>query len=288
MTSSFIEERRSRYAGFKTRELVVEGRDPTVLLLHGFGDTADAWRLVLDLLHDHGQAAVAVDLPGFGQADRLREGELLPQLDAFLGQVIRQHGADHPVVVAGNSLGAAAAVRAARNNDLPVAAVLALGVAGITWTPLTASVATAAAALKYLPAFLIPRRVHRAVMRRALSYLLYGERSAVDPQVVATFGDSVADIAAARRLLRLGAGFKAELARTRHHGGVNVPMTVIHGTSDRLVPVSASRILHAANPGSRLVVLSRIGHCPQLDAAGVVARHACELTRRNTDDKEIS
>jgi pimeloyl-ACP methyl ester carboxylesterase len=62
-----IVERRSTYAGFQTRELVVTGRGPTVLLLHGFGDSADTWRPVLTLLAEAGQAAIAVDLPGFGK-----------------------------------------------------------------------------------------------------------------------------------------------------------------------------------------------------------------------------
>jgi len=112
MTMSFIEERRAVYAGFGTRELAVAGNGPTILLVHGFGDAADGWRLVLDLLQDAGQAAVAVDLPGFGQADPLDEGELLPQLDAFVAAAIRAYGGTEGVVVVGNSLGGAAAARA--------------------------------------------------------------------------------------------------------------------------------------------------------------------------------
>jgi pimeloyl-ACP methyl ester carboxylesterase len=82
--------------------------------------------------------------------------------------------------------------------------------------------------------------------------------------------------------------FKAELDRSRHHGGIGIPMTVVHGRRDRLVPVSASRVLYEANPGSRLVVLERAGHCPQLDAPRAVAHYARELARIATATKEIS
>jgi pimeloyl-ACP methyl ester carboxylesterase len=288
MDTSFIEERRAAYAGTRTRELAVAGSGPTVLLLHGFGDAADTWRPVLKLLHAAGQAAVAVDLPGFGHADPLAAGELLPQLDTFVAAAMRAYAATKGVVVVGNSLGAAVAARAARNKDLPTAAVMPLDIAGVTWTPLAASVGALAAGLRIASAMPVPRSVHRRMLTLSLSRLLYGDRSAVDPAVVARFVDNYPDVSATHRRFLLGARFKAELDRTRRHGGIGVPMTVIHGARDRLVPVSASRILHQANPGSQLVVLDSAGHCPQLDAAAVVAHHARQRAVTSTADEEIS
>jgi pimeloyl-ACP methyl ester carboxylesterase len=287
MVPSFIAERRSTYAGTRTRELAVAGSGPTVLLLHGFGDSADTWRPVLERLHDAGRAGLAVDLPGFGDADPLREGELLPQLDIFVAEVIRKYGVNEHVVVVGNSLGAAVAVRAGRDTRLPITAVVALGVAGVNWTRLTASVRLIAAILSFVPMVPIPQRIHRIALRRALSHLLYGDRSAVDRRVVADFAERIPDTRAIRRLTHLGAGFVTELNRTRHHGGVVVPMTVIHGGRDRLIPLSAAHILHGANAGSRLVVIDRAGHCPQLDAVDIVTRHACEFAGDSTPEKEI-
>jgi pimeloyl-ACP methyl ester carboxylesterase len=288
MIGSFIGERRSEYAGSWTRELVVAGNGPAIVLVHGFGHAADAWRPVLDLMYEAGQTAVAVDLPGFGHADPLADGELLPQLDEFLAAVIRHYGNSKGVVLVGNSLGAAAALRAARNKELPIAAIMPLGVAGIAWNRLTASVNVLATWLQVLSAVPVPRVVHRIVLRWTLSRWLYGERSAVDPQVVEGLIEIIPDLKTTGRLVQLGAKFKEELDRTRDHGGIGVQMTVIHGARDRLVPVSASRILHEANPGSRLIVLERAGHCPQLDAAHVIVRRARELARVSTDWKEIS
>jgi pimeloyl-ACP methyl ester carboxylesterase len=286
--ASFIEERRATHAGVQTRELVVTGSRPTVLLLHGFGDSADTWRPVLSLLREAGQAAIAVDLPGFGRADPLARGDLLPQLDAFVAAVIRAYAATTGVVVVGNSLGGAAAARAARNEDLPVAAVMTLGVAGIAWKGPTASVGVLAAVLRIVSVIPVPSLIHRTVLRWSLSRLLYGDRSAVDPEVVARFADATANAAATHRMIRLGATFKAELDRTPHHGGISRPLTVLHGARDLLVPVSASRTLHQSNPGSELVVLASAGHCPQLDAASVVAHHAHRLAVASSANQEIS
>jgi pimeloyl-ACP methyl ester carboxylesterase len=285
---SSIVERRSTHAGVQTRELLVTGRGPTVLLLHGFGDSADTWRPVLTLLGEAGQAAIAVDLPGFGQADPLAHGDLLPQLDRFVAAAIRAHAATTGVVVVGNSLGAAAAARAARNKDLPVAAVMTLGVAGISWKGATASIGVVAAVLRIVSVVPVPGPVHRAVLRWSLARLLYGDRSAIDPEVVARFADSYTNPSSTYRLFRQGTIFKAELDRTHHHGGINSPMVVVHGARDLLVPVSASRILHEANPGSRLIVLRSSGHCPQLDAATVVAQHAHRLAVSASAEKDIS
>ena len=279
---SSIAERRSTYAGIQTRELVVAGSEPAVLLLHGFGDSADTWRPVLAQLREAGQAAIAVDLPGFGQAAALDAGELLPQLDRFVVAAVRAHAGTTGVVVVGNSLGGAAVVRAARNRDLPVRAVMALGIAGIAWRGPTASLGALTAALRILSAMPIPGLAHRAVLRWSLSRLLYGDRSAIDREVVARFVDNYPSASATYRSVRLGAMFKAELDRTGHHGGIRSPLVVLHGARDSLVPVSASRILHEANPGSRLIVIETAGHCPQLDAPAIVAYHARQLAVSST------
>src|SRR3954452_16121140 len=77
-------EHRLELAGFGTRALELEGDGPPVVLLHGYADSADTWRLVLDKLARRGRRALAVDLPGFGTAAALRpHGSMLEQLDAF-------------------------------------------------------------------------------------------------------------------------------------------------------------------------------------------------------------
>jgi pimeloyl-ACP methyl ester carboxylesterase len=281
-------EQRSTHAGFQTRELVVTGRGPTVLLLHGFGDSADTWRPVLTLLGEAGQSAIAVDLPGFGRADPLADGELVPQLDAFVAAAVQASAGTTGVVLVGNSLGAAVAARAARNKDLPVVAVMTLGVAGIAWKGPTASIGLLAVVLRIVSAIPVPGPVHRTLLRWSLARLLYGDRSAIAPEVVARFADNYTDASSTHRLVRLGVTFKTELDRTRDHGGIRRPMTVLHGARDLLVPVSASRVLHEANPGSRLVVLRSAGHCPQLDAATVVAQHAHRLAVSASAEKDIS
>src|SRR3954463_8968797 len=76
-------EHRMAVDGHRTRALELEGDGPGILLLHGWGDSADTWRPLLAELGARARRALAVDLPGFGEATRLAPGARLPQLDAF-------------------------------------------------------------------------------------------------------------------------------------------------------------------------------------------------------------
>jgi pimeloyl-ACP methyl ester carboxylesterase len=66
-----IAERRLELAGFETRALEVSGSGPPLVLLHGYADSADAWRPLLDELAGLRRGAIALDMPGFGTASRL-------------------------------------------------------------------------------------------------------------------------------------------------------------------------------------------------------------------------
>src|SRR5215207_7040204 len=114
-------ERRLDLGGFETRALELAPRSRTthpLLLFHGYSDSADTWRPLMKLLEAEGRGALALDLPGFGHADRLaREVPILPQLDRFVLAAIEHAAAASPtgrVILAGNSLGGCVSLRAAQ------------------------------------------------------------------------------------------------------------------------------------------------------------------------------
>jgi pimeloyl-ACP methyl ester carboxylesterase len=55
-------------------------------------------------------------MPGFGHTERREPGPIMPQLDAFIDDVIADTG---PVILMGNSLGACVSVRAAARSGCP-------------------------------------------------------------------------------------------------------------------------------------------------------------------------
>jgi pimeloyl-ACP methyl ester carboxylesterase len=126
-------ERSMQVGGHRTRVLELEGAGPGIVLLHGWRDSSEAWRPLLGELAIWGRRAIAVDLPGFGQATRLSPGAMLPQLDGFVLALVHEWGAGEPVVVAGDSLGACVALRLAEQADqLPLAGVVPVAPDGLS------------------------------------------------------------------------------------------------------------------------------------------------------------
>jgi len=118
-----ITESRRRAGSVDTKTLTVDGTGPTILLLHGFGDSAETWRGALPLIERAGYRAVAVDMPGFGVTAPLGAGPVPPRWDHVVDAMLEEHG---PAVLVGNSLGAATAIRAAARRGDSVRAVVAL------------------------------------------------------------------------------------------------------------------------------------------------------------------
>lgn len=275
-----IGERRARYAGYSTRELFVEGRGPCVVFAHGYGDSADTWRGVLAELAVRGCAALAVDLPGFGHADPRRPGAQLPQLDAFLAELIAARK-ETGVLAVGNSLGGAVVLRAAQRADLAIRAVMPINAAGLGFAVPVRLAMYRNGWLAQAPFCVpLPRRLLAVGMQRALARLLYGDRRLADPLVVQRFGASITDARSAATVLRGGAVFSAEVRNCLEPDRLRCPIVIVHGGRDRLVPLAGSRWLHAAVAHSELRVLPRSGHCPQLDDPVAVAELVLGLAGR--------
>src|SRR4051812_34902073 len=107
-------EHRRLYGGIQTRVLELEGDGVPLIFFHGYGDSADCWRLMLKLLGERGRRAIAVDVRGFAHADRLSsERPILPQLDEYGAAVVRavaREEGQSPYVI-GNSLGGLLSLR---------------------------------------------------------------------------------------------------------------------------------------------------------------------------------
>ena len=127
-------EHRLKLAGYETRALELEGSGPPLLLLHGYSDSADTWRLLLDRLGRAGRRAVAVDMPGFGTCDPLAEDEpILPQLERFAAAAVEWMTPDGGAIVCGNSLGGCVSLILAERRDLGLEGIVRWPRRGWTW-----------------------------------------------------------------------------------------------------------------------------------------------------------
>jgi len=265
-------EHRPTLAGFETRALELEGQGPPLVLLHGFADSADTWRRVLALLAREDRAAVALDLPGFGTAERLAPGPVLPQLDAFVRAAIRHWGEDAPVVLAGNSLGGCLALRAGERPDLPLAGIVPLAPAGLDM-PLWFQAIERDPFVRALLAAPVPypEVVLRAMVGVAYRQLAFAAPRAVAAEVVRAFTDHHRDRASVARVLATGRALLPELADPFRLPDVRCPVLLVWGERDRMVTHRGARRIVAALPDTRVELLAGVGHCPQVEAPERVA-----------------
>jgi pimeloyl-ACP methyl ester carboxylesterase len=269
-----IDETRVAYNGVDTRVLSVPGNGTPIVLLHGYADSADTWRGVLARLEALGHRALAVDLPGFGRAGRRRPGPLLPQFDDFVDALLESI---EPVVLVGNSLGSATAVRAAGRRPHMVKGLVALD------DPLNARHWLARLArYRDVPNRFwsgaarvpVPAGALRWATEAGVRRVLYGPGKPAEQEVIARWAESVNTQRALAELGRYALQYARET--TSGHRGIRVscPTVVVHGAKDRIIPVDSSRVLHQQIPGSALVVLPDSGHCPQLDDPDAVVHLA--------------
>jgi pimeloyl-ACP methyl ester carboxylesterase len=273
-----ITEDRVRFDGVHTRRLSVAGDGPPIALLHGFADGADTWRALLAEFDAAGRAAFAVDMPGFGHADPRDPGPIMPQLDAFIDDVIADTG---PVILMGNSLGACVSVRAAARGSCNVRGAIAVDEPILASHWLMRLGRGRADPFRVLDHRMpIPKDLYHRAIRRTLARLLYADPAQADPDVLARFTVQASDRSRARTLLGDARTVALETAGGYDSERVRCPLLVIHGRKDRVIPVHASERLHESVPASTLVVLPNSGHCPQLDAPCELARHVLQFIDR--------
>lgn len=263
-------EHRLELAGYATRALELEGDGPPLVLLHGYGDSADTWRLTLDRLARRDRRALALDLPGFGAAGRLRrDAPVLPQLDAFAAAAVHHAAQDcGEVLVAGNSLGGCLALRLGeRCDELPVGGIVPVAPAGLDMPRWFSAIERDRLVQALLAAPLpMPERLIRGMVGQAYRQLAFARPRATPGEVVASFTSHHRDRRAVRRLLATGRRLLPELDFPFELERIGCPVLLVWGDCDRMVTHRGARHIVDAVPGTSYELIDGCGHCPQLEA----------------------
>ncbi len=281
---------------------------PLMVCIHGLGGSLLNWAAVAPTLSKTCRV-LALDLAGFGRtrshgrSPSVHDNQKL--LHRFLTEVC-----DDPAILVGNSMGGLIAVLQTVAHPETVAGIVLVDPAmpvGLTSRP-KPQVAVVFG-LYAVPAVgrsvVARRRSSRSAeeVAMALLRLCTADPSRVPDPVLEQhlelarerndYPDVDAElIVAARSLLWV-------LARRRAHASllrnITVPVLLLHGDQDRLVPIASARAAAAANPTWRFEVAVGVGHVPQLEVPewtisqildwlktdGVAAAYAASPERRH-------
>jgi len=237
---------------------------PQLLLIHGFANSLQSWRVAAPLLADCCDV-IAIDMLGFGLSDKPADADYHNRAQAER-VVAAAHalGQANPVYV-GHSLGGAIALQAAvLDRD---ARGLVLMNPGIISTGVPKIVQLSVPPLPRLSARMFGSRSFRADFLR---------KSYVNPSIIT---DAVIDD------LMLGArseGYASGMTSMmkQYSEGeeialapqVKVPTLILWGDQDRNKPLSEATQLQAMLPGSKLVHFPGSGHYVHEEAAAGVAQ----------------
>jgi pimeloyl-ACP methyl ester carboxylesterase len=261
-------EHRIELGGHSTHALETAGEGPGIVLLHGWGDSAEVWRPLLAELALRDRRAIAVDLPGFGRATPLGPGAVLPQLDAFAAELVDAWGEGEPVVVAGSSLGGCLALRLAEQQAVPLAGVVPVAPDGLEAPAWFDPIEEDPIVRKMLSVPLpVPNALIRAAANGAYRQLAFLDASESQRAMVDALGadqGSRGDIAA---LMASGRGLLPELSTAPFDlVGIRCPVLLVWGDLDRMLPHTGARTVLDSLPTTRVELIEGCGPRPQLEA----------------------
>jgi pimeloyl-ACP methyl ester carboxylesterase len=255
---------------------------PPLVFVHGLGGSHLNWCQIGPRLAA-GRRAVAVDLHGFGLTPGSRR-QATVQANRRLVDRFSREVTGTPVILVGNSMGGLICVLQAAAAPDAVAGLVLIDPAlpvptrKPDWPVAGQFLLYALPGLGELFVRALSRRPPELAVRQ-LTELCFADPSRADPAMTeasvalarcrqATPSRDEALLAAARSLLRV-------IARPRSYwammAGITVPVLLIGGDADRLVPVASMRRAAARNPRWETTILAGVGHTPQLEVPEVVA-----------------
>jgi abhydrolase domain-containing protein 6 len=234
------------------------GAGPLLVLLHGAGDQAGTWYRVAPELKRHFELVIP-DLAGHGESQPadgvLNLGTLLAALEQVLDSIPSRNT---PIAIAGNSLGAWMAMLYVQKHPHRVTRAILIDGGPIK----------SASEMGLMPK---NREEARAVLDR-----VFDPSTPRRPNFVLDDLVRVSNSGPISRLLADGEENISKYLLEDKLAGVQIPVDLIWGASDRLVPLDYAKKLQSLLPQCTLTVIERCGHGPQLerpkDLTGVLLR----------------
>ena len=257
-----------RVGGVDTYAVEAGDGDP-IVLIHGYGDTADGWRRVVPGLLDAGHRVVAIDVPPFGRSDDPRAPLLIDFYKEFFPELFERLEIERATVI-GHSLGGAISLHLTLQEPqlverLGLVAPAGLGKGPPWWWHMLAGYEYAWKTALSVPTPVTPVLVKQG-LTRFLDWRLFHDsrqmRETVD-HLVSMHGtrkglDKL--LAAGRCCIESYTGTLLE-----DSVAIEVPLFMVWGEHDGLVPSKHAWEFGRVHPRAHVHVFEECGHYPHIE-----------------------
>ncbi len=249
------------------RAFRVAGSGPAILLIHGIGDNSTTWDTVQTKLAQR-FTVIAPDLLGHGKSDKPRADYSVAAYANGMRDLLSVLDIER-VTVVGHSLGGGVAMQFAYQFPQLVDRLILVGAGGVTKDVNIAlriasmPMGSEALALLRLPLVLPVLKVAGNIGGALLGRTAIGHDL---PNVVRILNDLPEPTASSAfaRTLRAVVDWRGQVVTMldRCYLTESVPVQLIWGSNDSVIPVSHALMAHSAMPGSQLEIFEGSGHFP--------------------------
>lgn len=245
----------------------IAGSGPAILLIHGIGDNSTTWSTVQTALAQR-FTVIAPDLLGHGKSDKPRADYSVAAYANGMRDLLSVLGIDS-VTVVGHSLGGGVAMQFAYQFPQLVERLILVGAGGVTKDvnialrfaslPMGSEALALLRMPLVLPALQLVGRLGGALfgstgVGRDIPDMLRILKDLPEPTASSAFA----------RTLRAVVDWRGQVVTMldRCYLTQSVPVQLIWGSGDSVIPVGHAEMAHAAMPGSQLEIFPGSGHFP--------------------------
>ena len=260
----------TRYSYLKGEYDNTKGKHLPIIFIHGFGASIEHWRNNLPIIAQQ-HHVYALDLLGFG-ASRKADVEYSAALWTEQLHDFWQTFIGSPAILVGNSIGSLVCLNTAAVYPEMVKGLTMLSLPDVSvredmLPPLVRPLVTSIENLVASPLLIknILKVVRKPNIIRRWAGLAYPNKEAVTDELVEILSSPAYDEGSEQTLFRLSRSVrKADFARSVKDllPQIQVPMLLIWGLQDKMIPPNQAKAIAALNSLIRLVELENAGHCP--------------------------
>jgi pimeloyl-ACP methyl ester carboxylesterase len=228
---------------------------PPALLLHGLGLSSYSWRFIQQGLADC-RATIAVDLLGFGRSGKPSRADYsLPGLARTILALMDALKIER-TALAGHSLGGGVALLAAVMEPNRVESLALLGSVAYP-QPEPPFVTLPRLPMAWLPMMALPDRFIKEGLLQ-----VYLKPDSLAPDAVREYAAPIQSFSGATAYQRICRALRPERLSEyiERFKALKMPILIVHGDRDNVVPLWVPERLHQEIPGSCFQVLEGVGH----------------------------